>query len=413
MHSRIPSDVEQLSRTEVERIRTGLNKGDGDWVLRAGKRGQNPDVARTDDDGPILASRGTPAIDDVLNTSDDLQLVFGGVTSLGDLAPLGNLSRLSVVVLQGRSLADLRPFESLAKVTDLEIVIHGCLKIDDLSSFGTLHGLRALSLLDCGQVRNLGPLAGCTLGSVLADGPLPIVDATRITRLILTAIERHHRRGFFSLPICPENIILARDEYQEVAILTRSNAIPRDYLAPERRASDDSGDERADIYAVGVLLYLLLTGDLPLGRFALPSERIDECPSSIDHIIITALARSRENRFRNTEELISAITSVEVGLHHRVQGLQALLCQGRIREIPHRLSRDSTSRDAASRTSVLSQRSVPYGPSFSLPQNRLHRSQTSNHWECSYGSPSLILTVTRRLVRSTRCRIAVGLLGSA
>ena len=63
------------------------------------------------------------------------------------------------------------------------------------------------------------------------------------------------------------------------------------YLAPEQRTDAKRVDQRADLYAAGVIFYELLTGNLPLGRFALPTERGVPVPLSVDRCIVRALAR--------------------------------------------------------------------------------------------------------------------------
>jgi hypothetical protein len=79
------------------------------------------------------------------------------------------------------------------------------------------------------------------------------------------------------------------------------------YLAPEQLESPDEVDHRIDIYAIGVMLYELLTGKLPVGNFEPPSHINPAVDPQIDDIILKALQRRPTSRFQSVDELKSAI----------------------------------------------------------------------------------------------------------
>ena len=74
------------------------------------------------------------------------------------------------------------------------------------------------------------------------------------------------------------------------------------YMAPEQMEGSQNVDHRADIYSLGVVFYELLTGELPLGRFDLPSERAGT-DSRLDDVVLRALAKEPQRRYQHASEL--------------------------------------------------------------------------------------------------------------
>jgi hypothetical protein len=80
-------------------------------------------------------------------------------------------------------------------------------------------------------------------------------------------------------------------------------------MAPEQWERPTEVDHRADIYALGVLLYELLTGELPLGRFDPPSvkARVD---ARIDELVLRALAKEPARRFQHASDVKLALEGI-------------------------------------------------------------------------------------------------------
>jgi hypothetical protein len=93
-------------------------------------------------------------------------------------------------------------------------------------------------------------------------------------------------------------------------------------MAPEQLESPGDVDQRADIYSLGVVLYELLTGELPLGRFAPPSKK-SAVDARIDEIVMRTLERERELRFQTVGEVktqVAAATEARAGSGMRSPG---------------------------------------------------------------------------------------------
>ncbi|HET9989818.1 MAG TPA: serine/threonine-protein kinase [Kofleriaceae bacterium] len=179
-------------------------------------------------------------------------------------------------------------------------------------------------------------LEGPTLASVLADeGQLAIPRALAITRDLVRALAHAHGRGVLHRDLKPENIILvARGAViidfglaalHDAAPLTRDGMCigSPSYLAPERLRGAPH-DERADLYAVGVILYEMLAGLKPFVG-ATPEEVMlhalerpprplratrGELPAALEQLVLRALAKDPARRFGDAEELRSALEAI-------------------------------------------------------------------------------------------------------
>jgi predicted Ser/Thr protein kinase len=168
---------------------------------------------------------------------------------------------------------------------------------------------------------------GTSLREVIRKGPLPSAEALVIVRGVLAALEHAHGKGIIHRDIKPENVLVAPGGIVKVADfglsrlmgpaeatrLTHTNILlgTYEYMAPEQREKAREADERADIYATGVVLYELLAGELPIGHFAaLSRKRPKECDSRIDEIVERSLAKSPDDRYQRASEMGAAVSRV-------------------------------------------------------------------------------------------------------
>jgi hypothetical protein len=83
-----------------------------------------------------------------------------------------------------------------------------------------------------------------------------------------------------------------------------------DFMAPEALQGMSHVDHRADLYAVGAMLYQMLTGEVPRGRFELPSARRPGVDSRFDAIVDRAMQKDPEKRYSSATDLRSDLENI-------------------------------------------------------------------------------------------------------
>jgi eukaryotic-like serine/threonine-protein kinase len=172
---------------------------------------------------------------------------------------------------------------------------------------------------------------------------VPLEEAIRIFRMMVQGVAAAHHEGVIHRDLKPANILVrAKDgviKVSDFGIAKTGDAIRTGrqrtvgtvgspaYMAPEQRAGAQDLDRRADIYALGIVFFELLVGDLPfvagteVELFRLHSEAIlpsvrtkrPDLPAALDDIIARACAKDRRDRYSTCEELDAAL--MQAGLH--------------------------------------------------------------------------------------------------
>ncbi len=164
---------------------------------------------------------------------------------------------------------------------------------------------------------------GVNLRQAMQAGGLSAREALVIVPKLCDALHYAHEHGVLHRDIKPENILIdtegrvkivdfglakLRNEGAPHVTLTQSGAKlgTLAYMAPEQIENPSEVDHRADLYSLGVVLYEMLTGELPLGRFPSPSEASGTDPR-LDAVVLKTLEKKRENRFSDAVAMRSGI----------------------------------------------------------------------------------------------------------
>ncbi len=162
-------------------------------------------------------------------------------------------------------------------------------------------------------------VCGERLSEALARGPLRPIEVARLIRDVARVLEHAHRRGVVHGALRPERIVLTGagrgfavciTEWGSARTYDAAPAIPhlptpgsRAYLAPEAQRGD-AIDDRADIYALGLLACQALTGSLPAATLPLTvRERCPRAPRELAIVIDQMLAHDRFDRPSSAEVL--------------------------------------------------------------------------------------------------------------
>lgn len=173
---------------------------------------------------------------------------------------------------------------------------------------------------------------GLNLRQILRAGRLSAAEALAVVPGICAALQYAHEQGVLHRDIKPENILVdsqGRVKLVDFGVaklvgdpgatsditLTVSGATlgTPQYMAPEQIEKPSDVDHRADIYSLGVVFYEMLTGELPLGRFAAPSAKASldaHLEERVDAIVLRALAKERELRQQSAGEVKAEVETV-------------------------------------------------------------------------------------------------------
>ena len=181
---------------------------------------------------------------------------------------------------------------------------------------------------------------GETLKARLARGPLSDEEALRIIEALGQALTYAHKRGYLHRDVKPSNVLLAPDgaiyladfglaRIAEAGASTLSGDMlmgTPHYISPEQARGESDLDEGTDIYSFGVVLYELFVGKVPFDSdtpfsiihdhiytpLPLPCTVNPDVPESVQLILLKALAKDREGRYKSVDEMVAAFQATTV-----------------------------------------------------------------------------------------------------
>jgi len=212
----------------------------------------------------------------------------------------------------------------------------------EISIAAQLRHPHILTLIDSGEANGflyyvMPFVDGESIRSRLArSGALPISEATRILREVVDALVHAHKHGMIHRDIKPENVMV---EERHALVLDFGVAKAMSgatsgknlttvgvalgtpaYMAPEQATGESDIDQRADIYAVGLLAYEMISGKPPFSGTAQqvitahlvttpePLSKVQPlCPPELSRIVMKCLEKRPAARYQTAEELLTAL----------------------------------------------------------------------------------------------------------
>jgi eukaryotic-like serine/threonine-protein kinase len=291
------------------------------------------------DGSKLVVSCYQPGVDPLLGTTIDGRYEVIGVVGEGGMGTVYEVRHKML----GRTFAMKLLRRDLAREADLAARF-----INEAKATGSIKHPHIVSITDFGRLDDTTPffvmemLVGRTLAQVLKEcGPLDVVRTRSIVLQIASALAQAHESGVIHRDLKPENVFLARpaggslsgaeDDVKIVdfgaAKVLGSSRITKTgivfgtphYMSPEQ-ASGQSVDHRADIYALGVILYEMLTGRVPFEAetymgvltqhmFVKPKPPSTVVPAradqlgSLEDIALRALEKKPEDRYQTMHGL--------------------------------------------------------------------------------------------------------------
>lgn len=183
---------------------------------------------------------------------------------------------------------------------------------------------------------NLGIMIGENYMTQAPSRMIRIDKAIHYTRQTLSGLAALHHAGIIHRDIKPYNILVSDQDTVKIGDFGLSklrgeifrgpsnlNVGSPYYAPPEQEENPDQVDFSADIYPVGVMLYRMLTGNLPKEPFEPPSRLNPDLDENWDHFLETAMAKNSRNRFADARQMHGRLEE----LHQSWEEKKARVCQ--------------------------------------------------------------------------------------
>jgi len=182
---------------------------------------------------------------------------------------------------------------------------------------------------------------GDTLKEKISEQPIPVSEAIRITTQVAEGLGMAHARGILHRDLKPENVMLNEDGMAILMDFGIARIIGSDaqltqtgmsvgtpaYMSPEQITGESEIGPACDIYALGILLFEMLTGSTPFKAntpvavmmkavqdpMPMPSALNAGIPDALENIVLKSTAKQPEDRYATVEEMIEALQEVPLG----------------------------------------------------------------------------------------------------
>ena len=202
-------------------------------------------------------------------------------------------------------------------------------------SLARLNHARIISVYDFGCTESelyyfiMEFVDGMDLRRMIQSKALSVPDILSIVPQVCDALEYAHEEGIVHRDIKPENILLNKKGEVKIAdfglakLMDQSSVVQNltqvgqimgtpQYMAPEQIERPAKVDHRADIYSLGVVFYEMLTGELPLGRFAPPSQQT-HTDTRLDPVVLRALNKLPDDRYQQARDIKTDVETILSG----------------------------------------------------------------------------------------------------
>ncbi len=202
-----------------------------------------------------------------------------------------------------------------------------------------------VNIYDVGREGNINYIVmelveGQPLSALIQEkGALKPRDAVVITRQVASALGHAHKNHIIHRDVKPHNILLTADGTAKIADFGIAKAINAGtivssdetimgsvhYFSPEQ-ARGGYVDEKSDIYSLGIVLYEMLTGQLPFDaenpvavamkhmneEMIPPSALVPDIPVEVEEIVLKATDKYQTNRYKSADEMVEALTKANM-----------------------------------------------------------------------------------------------------
>ena len=205
---------------------------------------------------------------------------------------------------------------------------------------------------------------GKPLSTIIREqGPLDPRWAADIAKEVASALSLAHKSQLIHRDVKPHNIMITKEGIAKITDFGIAKAVSRDtfvgeqkdaimgsvhYFSPEQ-ARGAYVDERSDIYSLGIVLYEMLTGRVPfdgetavevavkhMNEQMVPPSRIKpDIPKDLEDIIMKATSKLQTGRYKNADEMITALNFVKFSRHSESSGVSKADIAGEAAEQDH------------------------------------------------------------------------------